>query len=231
VTGLTLGKTYYYRVRAVNNGGTSANSNPIKVGFEGSLAITFTSPTSGEKFSGGDLCRISWNYTGSQEPVNIELLQDGQNPSVIKSNASCGLSGKGSYSWTIPAAQAAGSTYQIQISDTSGTPLTTSPNFEIDAPTISVNSPEAGQTFAPGAKCLISWSYTGDPGDVEIDLDQGGSTALVIKNATSAGSKGSGSYSWTIPKTQTQESGYTVKVTSKASTSIFGTSGAFSITK
>jgi hypothetical protein len=230
VTGLISGETYYYRVRAVNAGETSANSNTVKVKFEGSLSVSLTSPSIGEKFSGGGICSISWTYTGSPGSVNIDLLLNGQSASTIASNESVGTKGKGSYAWTIPVAQTPGTTYQINISNASGTPLATSANFEIDAPTITVTSPSAGTKYAPGAKCPISWTYTGNPGNVEIDLE-GNSTPLIIEPSTSEGSKGKGSYSWTIPKTQTQESGYTIKIGSTADSSVTGASGAFTISK
>jgi hypothetical protein len=129
VTGLTSGKTYYYRVRAANAEGTSVNSNSEKVVLP---SISIISPTSGEKLKVSGKCLVKWTYTGQPGPVEITLLRGGVRFSTIISSTTVGSNGTGSFSWTIPGSEAAGSDYQIKVSSTTISSCTaTSKGFTI----------------------------------------------------------------------------------------------------
>lgn len=128
VTGLVSGKTYYYRIRAVNAGGASASSKSEKVVLPG-IALTF--PTSGKTLKTSGKCVIKWTYTGIPGSVEIDLLEGGNKISTIISSTSAGSNGTGSYSWTIPS-ETPGSDYQVQVSSTTISSCTaTSKDFTI----------------------------------------------------------------------------------------------------
>ena len=228
VTGLSASGSYFYRVRAVNAGGTSSNSNAITSVIPAPPLMTITSPGEGTSWKAGSKQIITWTYNGTPgSKVKIELLKTGSvSGKPIAASASAGKGGSGSYSWTLPAALK-GSDYQIRVTSTTNSNYTaTSSNFTIEGPTISVNP--VGDTVA-GGKYPISWTYTGSPGNVKIELVSGG-TSTVIKPSVSAGKNGAGSYAWTVPKAQPTGGNYTIKVSALASSDCSGTSSPFKIT-
>lgn len=97
---------------------------------------------------------------------------------------------------------------------------------------LTVTSPNGGESWAAGSTRTISWYYTGDPGaGVKIDLLREGTLDSVITSGTPTGSGGTGSYSWPIPASQAPGSAYSVRVTSTADSSCADTSDStFSIT-
>jgi C1A family cysteine protease len=84
-----------------------------------------------------------------------------------------------------------------------------------DLTTITVSTPNGGETYQAGTTQTIRWSYTGNPGSyVKIELLKGGALNSTITSSTSIGSGGSGSYTWTVPSTQTPGTDYKVSITS-----------------
>jgi len=81
---------------------------------------------------------------------------------------------------------------------------------------VSVTSPNGGETLTAGSTHTVRWTYGGNPGSlVRIQLFKGGALKSTIAS-TSVGSGGSGSYNWSIPSTQVAGSDYQIKVTSTA---------------
>jgi len=114
ISGLSGGKNYYYRVRAVNNGGTSGNSNVVKAALPLPPVIIVTSPAGGESWEAGSKHTIKWTYSGNTgSKVDIDLAASVYTP--VKLSASIGSKGAGSCSWKIPPAQPPGSGYKILI--------------------------------------------------------------------------------------------------------------------
>jgi hypothetical protein len=225
----TRGENYKVRVTSTSNSSYTATSNDFTITGP---SIGITSPNGGSYIAGAK-CAIAWTYAGNPgSSVSIALLQAGSKISTIASSTSAGSNGKGSYTWTIPAAQASGTNYQVQVSSTIISSCTaTSSNFTIVGPSISVTSPNGGETWSVGERHNINWYYQGNPGSsVKIVLVEGSATAATIVSSTSIGNNGTGSYAWTVPSTLVTGSNYKVRVTSTTNSSLTAMSqGAFTI--
>jgi len=180
--------------------------------------MSVISPNGAETWPAGSVQKIRWSYTvnlGSH--VKVELLKGGVVNRTITSFAPKGSGGTGSRNWTIPANQTPGTDYRIRItSATNGAYTDTSDSdFTIAAPTITVVSPNDGETLTAGTTQTIRWIYTGNPGShVKIELLKGGVVNRIIRAFASKGSGGSGSFDWRIPLTQVTGSDYRIRITS-----------------
>jgi len=94
--------------------------------------ITVTAPNGGQTWKIGSSNIISWTYTGAPgTTVTIELLKGGVLNSTIAAGVSIGSSGSGYYNWTIPAGQAVGTDYKIQVTSNLLYTDTSNTNFKI----------------------------------------------------------------------------------------------------
>ena len=226
VTGLSEGKTYYYRVRAVNESGTGASSNYQSVPLVPPTTISITSPAGGASLTGTGSCSITWTYTGNPGTVKIELYEGASKVSTISGAAAGGKNETGSYSWTIPGNLQTGSDYHIKISSTTVSSCTaTSDAFGISAPAIQVTSPKSGDTLTATASYPINWSWTGKLAPFKIELYNGVSRVSVI----AAASNEKGSHSWTVPGSLQPGNNYSIKISSTVVTSCTVTGDAFVI--
>jgi hypothetical protein len=83
------------------------------------------------------------------------------------------------------------------------------------ASSITVTSPNSGETWQRGTSRTITWDYTGSPGStVEIVLMKAGAEAGTIASSVSVGSSGHGSYTWPIYATGSTGSDFKVSVQS-----------------
>ena len=188
--------------------------------------ITVTSPNGGDTWQAGTNGTIRWTYTGNPGSyVRIDLLKNGSINSTITTSAPVGANGSGSYNWAIPSAQTVGTDYAIRITSTSNGSFTDTSDstFTILGPSITVTSPNGGETWQAGSTQTIKWSSTGGVGSyVKIELLNGG-TATTITSSTLTSM---GSYSWTIPLTQAQGSNYMIRISDSNNSATQDTSNA-----
>ena len=94
--------------------------------------------------------------------------------------------------------------------------------------TLTVTSPNGGQSWVRGTAHTLTWTSSGSPGaNVKIELMKGSNVNRVISSSTA----NDGSYSWTIPSTQTVGTDYKIRITSTTSSAITDSSNSnFSIT-
>jgi len=222
------GSNYQIKITSLADG-QSSTSNLFTV----SGGIGLTSPNGGEQLQAGTTCTINWKYSGNPGPtVNIDLLESNAVQSNIATGIPIGGNGWGSYSWAIPAGQAAGSDYQVRVTCAANTTYagTSAGPFTIAPSSITINSPNATQNVQAGTACNISWQYAGNPGSsVKIDLLEAGALKYNITPSFPIGNNGSGSYSWAVPGGQAAGSDYQVRITSNTSSTFTATSSDFTI--
>jgi hypothetical protein len=118
--------------------------------------------------------------------------------------------------------------------DASGTGLTTTFSMTTNksvtatfvAPSLILTSPNGGEIWNRGAVHAITWTYTGAPGPIKIELLKGGVVVSTLKASAPLGTNGSGSFNWNIPGTRALGTDYRIRITSSANTNITDTSAA-----
>jgi hypothetical protein len=92
--------------------------------------------------------------------------------------------------------------------------------------TLTVVSPNGGETWPGGSPQTISWTWSGPlTGSVRIDLLQAGHVVRTITPSTPLGANGSGNYLWNVPS-DIATGAYAVRVVSGSAKGISDTSNA-----
>ncbi|MFA5033140.1 MAG: Ser-Thr-rich GPI-anchored membrane family protein [bacterium] len=220
----TIGTDYKVRVVGVSDTSVWDESNANFGITVSGTGITVTAQNGGEVMVANTPDTVTWTSSGITGTVKIELYKAGAFNKTIASSAT----NSGSYVWTIASAQAPGTDYKIKITSTTNISISdmSDNNFSIVAPSITVTSPNGGESWGKGTVHNITWVSAGVSGNVIIDLYKNGSYNLRIASNTA----NAGTYSWTVPTGQTIATDYKVKITSYSSSTINDMSNAnFSI--
>lgn len=215
-----------------DNAQTINQTAPIAATFRGPGVVipllTLAAPNGGETLTAGTAAQIVWTTTTDypETAVRLELMRNGTLQQVISASTSTGSNGIGTFSWTIPTNVTPGNDYQIRVSHPSNSAVqdTSDSAFSITGPntaTLTVTTPNGGESWALNTRQTVRWTYTENPGSaVQVELFKNGIFRQVIAAAAPIGSNGSGSFDWDISSAELPGSDYTVKITSTSFSTI-----------
>ncbi|MCP5052544.1 MAG: hypothetical protein GY940_35575 [bacterium] len=185
------------RITEASDGDPTDTSDAVfSIVSNSGASITVTSPNGGESFGESSSYFITWTTTGVVGNVKIEYSTDngGSYTTITASTPN-----DGSYEWSVP--DDVSSLCLIRVSEASdGDPTDTSNAvFSIvssGASTITVTSPNGGESWPVGSSKAIQWTSTGTVGNViiEYSTNSGGSWNTVTSAASNTGS-----YTWSVP--------------------------------
>ena len=162
------------------------------------------------------------------------LLKGTTTIGTIADNVPIGTSGKGSYVWPGWTGKVPGSDYKVSVQSISQPTIKDISNnfFTVTAgtttPSITVTSPNGGESWDRSVSQTLTWSYTGNPGStVKIVLLKGTTTIGTIADNVPIGTSGKGSYVWPSWTGKVPGSDYKVSVQSISQPTISDISNNF----
>ncbi len=84
----------------------------------------------------------------------------------------------------------------------------------VNNPSITVTSPNGGQTWRAGTSHKLTWTYKGSPGNVKVQLLKAGKVQQTLSSNAPVGSNGKGSFTWPIAATQILGNDYKIRISS-----------------
>jgi len=184
-------------------------------------------PNGGENWFLGATHNIAWTSFATSGAVNIEISRDnGATWNEIASNVPD--DGIGAYAWEVtgPTSQ----TCLIRVSDIDGSPLDVSDAvftiMEQVTPTITVTSPNGGETWLVGTSHPIVWTSEHTTGIVKIEIsrNEGGTWEMLAANTPD-----DGSFDWTVTEPTSEAS--LIRVSDVAGTTADSSDTVFTIAK
>ncbi|MCK9210050.1 MAG: T9SS type A sorting domain-containing protein [Ignavibacteriaceae bacterium] len=225
ITGLPLPNnqttTYYFKLKAFDQSlNLSGDSQVLTllITAQQASSIHLTSPIGGETWPVSSSQNITWTSSGITN-VKLEYTTNyGTSWSTITASTPASY---GSYTWTIP--NTASTQCKVRVSDATNSTVNdvSSNTFTISSssnPTITITSPNGGESWQVGTQHNITWSSS-DVTSVKLEYTtDAGSNWQTIIESTSASA---GSYSWTVPNTPSTNCKVRVKSGSVASVSAY----------
>ncbi|MFA6233049.1 MAG: T9SS type A sorting domain-containing protein [Bacteroidota bacterium] len=184
--------------------------------------ITLLRPVGGETWFIGDEEDITWTSAGIGD-ISIEVTTD--NGATWSDVASAVPAQQGRFSWTVPDTPSEQCRMRIFESGNPGVTDQSASVFSIAAhPSISVLSPNGGESWRPGQTENITWQST-NVSDVVIEYSVNtGAEWLVVDSSVVS----TGLYSWRIPNTMASQC--LVRISAQDDNTVFDVSdGVFSI--
>ena len=182
--------------------------------------LTVTSPNGGESWAIGSSQTLTWSSANLTGNVKIDLSTDGG--STRPTTIAASTANDGTEPWTVSGPVS--STVRIRISSVSIPSVgdTSNANFSMVQPSITVTSPNGGETWVIGSSQALTWTSANLTGNVKIDLStDGGSTFPTVLFASTTND---GTEPWTV----TGEASTTarIRISSLSITSVADTSNA-----
>ncbi len=183
----------------------------------GTLSLVF--PNGGESLPIGTNQNITWTSTGTIANVRIEYSTNNGSAwsDIIASTANDGI-----YPWPIP--NTASNQCLVRVSDAVNAAVNDASNaiFSINvSSTITVNSPNGGESWMGGSVHNITWNSSGTVGNVKLEYstNNGANWTTIIVSTTNDGTE-----PWTLPFTPSSQ--YLVRVSDAGNAAIFDDSNA-----
>ncbi len=210
--------------------------------------ITTNTPNGGDIIAPGSTSTIIWDTTRKYDAatghavaaiptVKIDLYKAGNFlQTIVASTASNGTYGMGNtYAWSVPVNLAAGNDYKVRISKVGDATIydesDASFSFSAVKPlrSVTVISPNGGESFAAGSEQTITWTSDGDLNatKVKIVLYAAGQD---IQNTVALNAPNTGSYAWKVAGNLPARSDYHFRISNSGDATVYGESNAnFSI--
>ncbi len=183
-----------YKIKVEENGSTTYDISDASFTISGatpSPQITLSSPNGGESYLPGKMRPITWTVTGSISNVKIDYSTDNGNNwiSIIASTPNTGK-----YSWYIPSVESSLCLVRISKSDNASIYDISNNAFQITSTkSISLTSPNGGETWTRGTTYNITWNASGIARSYKITLWKNDVLVDTIANAIPSTAR---SYSW-----------------------------------
>jgi hypothetical protein len=181
-------------IRISSNGSTSVvDSSDAMFSIEAPPSLTVMTPNGGERWTIGQVATIRWNSANVSGKVKIELSRDGGHsfePLYAETE------NDGSQDWLVSGAPTSKAMIRISGNGSTSVADTSDAAFSIEAPppSITVMTPNGGETWRIGQTQPIRWNSTSITGNVKIRLSRdGGRTYRVLFNNV----PDTGSIQWT----------------------------------
>lgn len=180
---------------AVQNISNSGATMTADLAGSSPSSITVTYPNGGETLIEGTTDTIRWSSTGISGNVRIDLNRTypGGTWTTIVTSAP----NTGSYLRNVPTGSS--TTARIRIVSLNNTSISdiSNANFTINAGTVTVTSPNGGETWLEGTTDTIRWTSTGFTENVKIELNRTYPTGTWVALVASA--PNTGSYPRNVP--------------------------------
>ncbi len=184
------------RVTGINDNVSDESNAPFTVSHSDTADLQLLTPNGGEQWESGSVQTISWNSAGLTGCISIEYsTDDGASYNAV---IQCTMD-DGAYEWTVP--DEVSDTCRIRIGEYGGEVEDTSDAvFSITEsvvyPTMTVLTPNGGESLEAGESYTITWGSSGAADFVKIEVSgDGGLNYDLITDSTA----NSGSFSWTVP--------------------------------
>jgi len=212
-----------HTVRVTHKGTLSGGSQVVSLIITGGTfgaTVAVTSPNGGESWSIGSMQTIQWSSNGITGNVRIQLSRNGG--STFSETLFASTANDGAEAWTVTGPVS--STARVRASSVNDTTIadTSNANFSIVQPTITVISPNGGETWSVGSSQTIQWTSADLTGNVGIELSTDGGATFPTVLASSTPDDGSEGWSVTGPGTTQAR----IRISSVSMPSVADTSNA-----